>query len=287
MENILRQKELIQAGNWDCLIVLDACRYDFFERIYSDFLKGYLRKVITSGTSTPHWLRNTFKGRYWDDVVYISGNPFINSKSVNLVNFRGDKHFFKVVDAWDSCWDDDMKTTMPDKLASLTKRMRAKYPNKRIISHFMQPHYPYLGLGPVKGGISGIQHSASTEINEEGYSPKLKYFIRVLMEKVLGWEHAKKMEKALGFIKVAGDEEVFRVAERYNKTKLRKLYEDNLIRVLKEVRLIASVLPGKIVVTSDHGELLGEKDFIWGHPGKYNHPILKQVPWFELDDGGN
>lgn len=30
----MNQKELIRSQEWDCLIILDACRYDFFERIY-------------------------------------------------------------------------------------------------------------------------------------------------------------------------------------------------------------------------------------------------------------
>ncbi|MBN1796133.1 MAG: hypothetical protein JW804_05620, partial [Sedimentisphaerales bacterium] len=63
---------------WDYLIVLDACRYDYFERLYRDYLQGgVLSKKVSSGTNTPEWLKMNFKKR--TDIIYITGNPKITS----------------------------------------------------------------------------------------------------------------------------------------------------------------------------------------------------------------
>lgn len=41
-------------------------------------------------------------------------------------------------------------------------------------------------------------------------------------------------------------------------------------------------LPGKKVITADHGEAFGEGGN-YGHPEKSIHPVLVEVPWFEAD----
>ncbi|KXA93239.1 hypothetical protein AKJ64_01105 [candidate division MSBL1 archaeon SCGC-AAA259E17] len=56
-----RQKYLIEKKDWNCLIILDACRYDFFESNYDEYLNGKLRKVISEGTNTSQWLKRTFQ----------------------------------------------------------------------------------------------------------------------------------------------------------------------------------------------------------------------------------
>ena len=42
----------IFAEEWDTLIVLDACRYDFFEKVYRDYLSGTLEKRVSPGSCT-------------------------------------------------------------------------------------------------------------------------------------------------------------------------------------------------------------------------------------------
>ena len=48
---LLDQKEQIEEENWDNLIVFDACRYNYFEKIYPDYLEGNLSKVHNRGIS--------------------------------------------------------------------------------------------------------------------------------------------------------------------------------------------------------------------------------------------
>lgn len=67
------------GSDWDYLVVLDACRYDYFALIYERFFEGVLEKRISRGVDTPSWCKATFT-RYYDDIIYVSGNPFINSQ---------------------------------------------------------------------------------------------------------------------------------------------------------------------------------------------------------------
>ena len=59
-------------------------------------------------------------------------------------------------------------------------------------------------------------------------------------------------------------------------------YEETLDLVLERVSEINPHLNGRIVVTTDHGELLGE-DGVWGHPLNSDHPALWEIPWFEVE----
>jgi len=97
--------------DWDFLIILDACRFDFFKELYMKKYKhigGNLKKAISPVTFTTDWLDKNFKG-FYDDIVYISANPYINSKVKGVAShgfeFDAKKHFFKVIDVWDWGWD--------------------------------------------------------------------------------------------------------------------------------------------------------------------------------------
>jgi len=72
---------------------------------------------------------------------------------------------------------------------------------------------------------------------------------------------------------------------------LRSAYRENLDMVLEEVERLFDELRGKTVVTSDHGELLGEREFPvpvkrYGHPSGIYMGELVEVPWLEYQNGG-
>ena len=94
----------IMDQNWDYLIILDVCRYDYFEKFYGKYLNGKLEKKLSLGSSTREWRNRNFTGKY-DDVIYISTNPFINSVRP-CAKFDAREHFHKVYDLWLNCWDE-------------------------------------------------------------------------------------------------------------------------------------------------------------------------------------
>ena len=69
-------------------------------------------------------------------------------------------------------------------------------------------------------------------------------------------------------------------------------YRENLELVLSSVRELLDTVPdiGRVVITSDHGELLGDRLWPlpvrqWGHIPNLHHPLLVRVPWHRLDIG--
>jgi hypothetical protein len=66
-------------------------------------------------------------------------------------------------------------------------------------------------------------------------------------------------------------------------------YRENLRLVLDDVAvLLANHDAGRVVLTADHGDALGEWG-IYDHPAGCLHPVVKNVPWTETtatDEGG-
>ena len=60
-----------EKDDWDFLIVLDACRFDFFAHLYKYFFDGNLLMVYSLGSHTREWSKNTFRD-YYEDIVYIN-----------------------------------------------------------------------------------------------------------------------------------------------------------------------------------------------------------------------
>lgn len=286
MMSLPSQRQLIKEKNWDFLFILDACRYDYFERVYRDYLDGNLYKVVSSGTGTPMWLQKTFNEVNLDDVVYVSGTPFVNSLGISPqdeFDFTPTSHFFRIIDAWKTSkstriWSGHARP-FPRFISKKTILVKVRYPNKRIISHFMQPHYPFLCLKPRKRDM-------------------FQFFLRKLIEEytldIMKSKFKNMIQKFKSFIQIDkralnrdSPNPIERIARKYGEETLRTLYEKNLRIALKEARALIERLSGKIIITSDHGELLGEDGLYW-HSGvvryrNLEHPILREVPWFEIN----
>lgn len=67
---------------------------------------------------------------------------------------------------------------------------------------------------------------------------------------------------------------------------LKEAYKSNLLRALESVERLVENLSGKIVVTADHGEMLGEYGMYGHYPEVYFEGLVK-VPWLELQGRGD
>ena len=134
----------VVSEDWKYLIVLDACRYDTFKKINN--IPGKLERKISKGSHTIEWLKNNFSG-YYEDIIYISSHPFI-SKYENY-GYKGSEHFSKIDNVWDYGWDKKLNTVPPREVSKAAMRMIRKYPHKRVIIHYMQPHAPWIGKSRV------------------------------------------------------------------------------------------------------------------------------------------
>lgn len=71
---------------------------------------------------------------------------------------------------------------------------------------------------------------------------------------------------------------------------VRQAYHENLDLVLEDVKRLFTEIEGKIVVSADHGEMLGERSGLlptrkYGHPIGVHTPGLVEVPWLVKNTG--
>ncbi|MBX0324320.1 hypothetical protein EGH21_14920 [Halomicroarcula sp. F13] len=127
--------------DWDNLLLLDACRYDTFADVVD--LPGTLEHRHSRSSSTIEFLNQYFDGRDLTDTVYVTANPQHYRKSDReFVSVD----FHDVVEIWqEDGWDETFRTVRPETVADATERAAEQYPNKRLLVHFLQPHYPYIG----------------------------------------------------------------------------------------------------------------------------------------------
>lgn len=161
---IKNQKKLIMNRDWDILIVLDACRYDYLDSLYDKYVDGRMHEVRSPGSCTREWLKRVFLDREWKDVVYVSANPFISSKGIKLVDgFEQPDLFYEIVDTWSEYWDNDLKTVPPKFVSKTARRVVMKNPEKKIIAHFIQPHQPYLCMDSDDRGLNSARRKSGKE----------------------------------------------------------------------------------------------------------------------------
>lgn len=125
--------------DWDSLLILDACRYDLFERV-SD-LPGELEAVTSRGSATKEFLRGNLHGREFLDTVYVTASPMLYRLRDSV-----DTRFHAVVNVWkENGWNEEYRTVMPKTVTDAALSARDRYPNKRLLVHYLQPHYPFIG----------------------------------------------------------------------------------------------------------------------------------------------
>lgn len=283
-------KTNIIQERWDYLIILDACRYDFFKKAYRQYLKGDLSKKISMGSCTDQWRNNTFTG-YYDDIVYISANPRISS-DIAVTDFKASDHFHKVHDVWKAGWDQERGTVLPETLTNRTFEIIGDTKDKRVIIHYLQPHAPYLGFG---NGLSGFidpdtnMSKVLLGINIEERQAKIrmslvKYFVELIrkhrvLQGFLG-DHPEWMLRQLFFLPPKTPMDAVR--RKFGRKGLVRAYRENLDIVLKEVSRLVKHLSGRIVITADHGEMLGE-NLCYTHGHDSDKPQLIEIPWLVID----
>ena len=142
---------------------------------------------------------------------------------------------------------------LPDRTFDLTIKAQSDYPDKKTMTHLIPPHLPFMG--------------------EKG---------KAFMVEVMGRE---KWSDQIG--RRINGTTLYSLATEYGKKngwdKLKEYYRENLDYVLNELLSYLNRLKYPVVITSDHGELLGEHE-VYGHRG--GRDILRRVPWFKVRGAG-
>lgn len=229
--------------DWDNMIILDAARYDMFSEC--DYPEGDLSPIHSSGSESWEFMQTQFVGRQLHDTVYITANPHAYKIP--------DGTFHTIVNLLDEGWDQETQTVLPETIIKSTLSALEKYPNKRIISHWMQPHFPFIGTTGREIDHKGIEYNLSNDEKSGFENP---------------WTRLN-------------------LGDSSNKKNVIKAYRENHEIAIEDVKQLVEKMDGKTVITADHGNLIGEWLFPiptpqYGHPRGLHKSELITVPWLEI-----
>lgn len=229
--------------DWDNLLILDGCRHDLFDSVCD--LEGRSGSRRSLASDSRGFIQRNFIDKRLHDTVYVSGNPYLSSIPSGTFHYTND--------LLESGWNEELGTVPPKTVVEATRDALKEFPSKRVIAHFMQPHYPFIG------DLGRAMETGRIEPNRGGTDfghtiwQRLQYGLTDLTE-----------------------EEVWEV------------YAENLELVLGSVGKLLEDIEGKTVITADHGNLVGDRQFPipvrgYGHPPDLFIDPLIVVPWFVIE----
>jgi len=227
----------VMGADWDLLFILDGCRYDVYAD-HADLGGDRQRRTSPAGESW-EFMEACFLGQTHHDTVYVTANPH--------ASMIDDDVFHAVVNVLEDGWDPDLETVPAETVAAAAREADERFPHKRLVVHFMQPHFPF--VGPTGRAID--QGGIDMHLEDRGEEPTV-------------WT-----KLAYGML---DEDRVYRA------------YVENLQIVLDVVEELIDDLEGASVVTSDHGNVFGERMWpvptrAYGHPRGLYPPELVTIPW--------
>ena len=224
------------------IIIIDACRYDIFKEIYQEYLQGELLKVKSLGTDTGSFLKVLINMTDFKDIRVFSSTPQMSKSSIHK-NWLTNPFYpprLEIIDLWKTNWNNEFDMVLPEEVNKVIIDYGL---SDRNIIWYMPPHFPW---------IDDISFSKNI-INEAII--KNKPISEILEEK-----------NKRGIITTQ---------------RIKQLYINNLQLSLTHItNLIKKIEPitDTIILTSDHGELLGEHNLFF-HYTYLDVPELYTVPW--------
>lgn len=230
--------------DWDTLIILDACRADLFEEVTSISRWDEYERVNSGSGATPTWFERKWDGEY-GDIVYVTGSPILSR--------RAPGSFHRTIECWKYAINEELNGPDPEVVTDAAMKAHEEFPRKRVVVHYMQPHYPFLQDPDLH-----FTEFAGTKQWDVDADPRAADV----------WEALR--------------------AGIVSKNEVWAGYKRNLEYVMKEVDELLNKIDGRVVISSDHGNLLGEVTYPipfreYGHPMHSAQPSLTTVPWAVRD----
>lgn len=177
----------VYESEWDLLIVLDACRVDTLRDVADeyDFIED-VDSVWSVGSQSAEWMANTFTENWQKEIektTYISGNgysdsvlsdgshpPANNTIPVDLSSWsvvtESDLHSH--VSVWKNQHEETYGSVLPEPMTDHTIEEGRNSTADRIITHYTQPHLPYVGIAYREGRDATEVENRGYELLEEG-----------------------------------------------------------------------------------------------------------------------
>lgn len=265
-------------GDWDVLVVLDACRVDQMEAVIDEYdaLPDTVESVVSTDTCSIDWIETHFNDHYRKAMHagYVTANPFAdhntNSSQSADLSENGLPLFLPL---YRTHWQDitpsgsraeeleretgrakvgsGIATVPPEAVtehAIAAWRQRHQLGLNRLVAHYMQPHEPYRSHPEWGSGDRKLLENMVTDGEAQAGSSI--------------WPRVE--------------------AGEIPKSELWEAGVDNLRWVLDDVteRLLPNV-DGDVVLTADHGNAMGEWGE-WHHPPGAIAPSVRKVPWVRV-----
>lgn len=177
------------------------------------------------------------------------GDTVYIASNANTSKFASDS-FHELIEVWKTDFLQTLNTVPPEAVVRATLEAKEASPNKRIIAHFMQPHRPFV----TEAEFHKVKQGLDVEIPEQRSLP---------------WRFIEDHP------------------EQYNR--ILTSYRDALALGLESAFELAHNLPGRTVITSDHGNMAGERGWpipirVYGHPERLRFSELVEVPWAVIEN---
>ncbi|MFO7957704.1 MAG: hypothetical protein R6X33_11470 [Candidatus Brocadiia bacterium] len=230
------------------MIILDACRADYLRQLKRE--AGTARSLARD---THNWVL-AFAELYPQispsGCLWFTANPVVD----RALPATGAAEQFPTVRVWQTSWQEvgvnRIPTVHPQSVNEAVRRYVNEYGQpERTIIHYIQPHSPYIG---------------SFELPLAGWG-----------------DGPEDMSKALQ--RLTDPRKAVREGQ-VSWSDVRRAYRANVELVLRHAEDLASDLKGTVVITADHGEILGEGER-FGHDPTYHDMELRLVPWMVIERG--
>lgn len=236
--------------DWEVLIILDACRYDLFEEVSREY--GWIPEEISAVRSpashSDDWMGYHFSEEYADEkasAALVCANVFTEQTTA------ADEWAY-LDELWRTGWDTQAGVvraeTVVDAAIDAWRNERESAGINRMIVWFLQPHVPFV---PVEwsNGYGDVAEFGYESVDYRGEGSP--------------WDRYRE--------------------GKLTREELWSAYRANLRYALDNVaRLRENVETGRMVITSDHGNGMGEWG-IYGHPKGMMTDALRRGPWVEIE----
>lgn len=264
--------DVIWADEWEICLVADACRYDLWREVAPDYDWLGMGDGWSVGSASPEWYGETFAPEALPDerIGVVTANPFAGKPEGRLPDLLAgaspvERHDAVVYtdhvyrESW-GCEVDGgyLDVTHPAVVTDRAWRAWRDHDLDRLVVHYMQPHLPFRARPDWFGrrdGLDDFGESDDTDSPAQPYASEGKEI----------WKRVRDGELGRDAVWAA--------------------YRDNLRWVLEDIDRLRRAVDADLLVTSDHGNGMGEWG-VWSHPPNSRVPVLRRVPWVHCEGRG-
>jgi hypothetical protein len=228
------------GDKYSVAIVFDACRYDLFNQYHEEYLTGELHEAWSPACHTYGWVRRSLMGHY-PNITVIGGHPLFNSKGVPVHGWTATKHFSP--ENIIDVWDFGYSDDLGTIDPNIVVEAALEHADQeKLLIWFLQPHCPYVG----RTKLTKFHPYARGDLNKD-----LQYWM------------TEQLEQG-------------RITADY----LWVVHRDNMLAAFEATKKLGEAFSDDVIITADHGELLGEDGKFFHPSNETENPILRTVPLF-------